>query len=398
MRLVYRYIAKPGTGEIFEGLVFASSEEEAIQKVAKQGLKVIEIQISLKDIVNTFYKSQPSGRELSQFYRTIGKRLENGRGVRQTIEESLEFTLDDNLKVMASMMLLAAANAATIDECMAFAGFPERDCAIVKSLRLAGSAYKAFESLSAYYSRDYNLRRMIRGVFIEPSIVLVLGYIFVWGVFVFAIPKIEHLFKVLPDSKLPKNIEYLYHLVNIFDAHIVVSTILYIAIIPAGFLFFRSPLFKRMIDMVGSIRNLSERSDHAIIWSSYALLYEAAWNRADAAEMISRSATRRDSQIALQEMAIAMRRAITPARAVTLSGFPKFVKSAVANILGSGSADDIVEGLINFSETLQDDVTVLSERVAVVLKNTTIVVFGLFVTGIISITVLPVILSAISMA
>lgn len=398
MRLVYKFIAKPNLGEVFEGATFATSEEEAIQKIAKQGIKVIEIRLSIKDVINTFYKSQPNGRELSQFYRTIGKRLENGRGVQQTIEESLEFTLDENLKVMASMMLLAARNAATVDECMTFAGFPERDCAIVKSLRLAGSAYKAFESLSAFYSRDYNLKRMIRGVFIEPAFVLALGYIFVWTVFVFAIPKIEHLFKVMPDAKLPRNIEELYHLVNIFDAHIVLSTALYIAIVPAGFLFFRSQLFKKMIDMVGSIRNLSQRSDHAIIWSSYALLYEAAWNRADAAEMISRSASRRDSQIALQEMAVSMRRAITPMRAVATAGFPKFVKSAVANILGSGSADDIVEGLIGFSETLQEDVTVLSERVAVVLKNATTIIFGLFVVGIISITVLPVILSAISMA
>jgi len=398
MRLVYRYIGKPSNEEVFEGKLFAENETEAIEKISKQGIKVIEIKLDLATTVNTIFFKSPNGRELSQFYRTIARRLANARGTQQTIEESLEFAMDENLRVMGSMMLLAAKNAATIDDCMRFAQFPERDYTIVKSMRLAGSPYRAFESLSGAYERDYNLKRMIRGVFAEPLFALFLGYLMIWAVFVFAIPKMEHLFKVLPNGKIPKDIQPLYHFVNVFDSHLVISTILYLAILPAIFFFVRSRLFARLIDYVQSIKALSQRSDHAIIWSSYALLYEAAWNRADAAELIARGASRPDSRAALLAMATSMRRAATPVRAVATAGFPPFVRSAVGNILGTGAADDIVEGLLAFSETLQDDVKVLSERVAIFLKNASLVTAGILVLGIIMVTIMPIMLSAISMA
>lgn len=132
-----------------------------------------------------------------------------------------------------------------------------------------------------------------------------------------------------------------------------------------------------------------------MIWASYALLYEAAINRAEAAELISKSAKRMDSRAALANMAIAMRRGREPARAVAVAGFPRFVQGAVANYLRSGSADDVVEGLRLFSQNLAEDVDLLSERITTLARNAMYILMGVIIFFVAMITAVPMIETAL---
>ena len=395
MQKVYKFSAKPQAGKTFLGKVYAPDKDEAESKLQRQGLKIIDISLHFSDTVDLIFRKQPDGRELAQFYKTLSRRMANGAGLEQSLEESQEFTLDTVLAVIVAMMIVAAKNGATIEDCMQFGGLPVRDVSVVKALRLAGDAARGLSDLSVEYRQAYILRKKLKAVFLEPVITLALSYFMIWGVFYFGVPRIQKFYSQLPNAKLPAYVQTLYAFVDKFDAHIALSTALYIAIIPAIIMLIKSPIWNYIRDKIPTFKALSERSDHAMIWSSYALLYEAAMNRADAAEMIAKSAKRADSKMALTNMAIAMRNGREPARAVAISGFPKFVHSSVSNSLGSGSANDVVEGLRLFAANLVEDVELLSERITTYAKSAMYIFMGLLVTGVAMITAIPMITTAL---
>ncbi|MDD2750013.1 type II secretion system F family protein [Acidithiobacillus sp.] len=395
MNFVYHFEAKPQNGPVFSGKVMASSMELAQSKLSQQGLRVIEMRMNASDSLDLIVRKTANGREMAQFYKTMGRRLGNGSGLEQSLEESMEFTLDSVLSVIISMMLVAAKNGANIDTCMQYAGIDKRDVAVIRALREAGDAPRGLGDLASEYQQTYSLKRKLRSVFLEPLSILSFSYVLIWGVFVFAVPRIQHFYAQLPNASLPGYVKSLYAFVDMFDAHIVVSTVLYLLIVPLLILIIRSPLWTTVRDNIPSFRALSERSDHAMIWASYALLYEAAINRAEAAELISKSAKRMDSRAALANMAIAMRRGREPARAVAVAGFPRFVQGAVANYLRSGSADDVVEGLRLFSQNLAEDVDLLSERITTLARNAMYILMGVIIFFVAMITAVPMIETAL---
>ncbi|MEB8488125.1 MULTISPECIES: type II secretion system F family protein [Acidithiobacillus] len=395
MQKVYKFSAKPQAGNVFSGKVYAPGEDEAKLKLQRQGLKIIDISIHFSDTVDLIFRKEPDGRELAQFYKTLSRRMANGGGLEQSLEESQEFTLDTVLAVIVAMMIVAAKNGATIEDCMEFSGLPVRDVSVVKALRQAGDASRGLNDLSVEYRQAYILRKKLKAVFLEPVLTLGLSYFMIWGIFYFAVPRIQKFYSQLPNAKLPAYVQSLYAFVDKFDAHIFVSSALYIALVPAIFVLLKSPIWGYFRDKIPTLRALSERSDHAMIWSSYALLYEAAMNRADAAEMIAKSAKRADSRMALINMAMAMRNGLEPARAVAISGFPKFAHSSVSNSLRSGSANDVTEGLRLFSGNLAEDVELLSERITTYAKFAMYILMGLIVTGVAMITAVPMIQTAL---
>jgi type IV pilus assembly protein PilC len=130
--------------------------------------------------------------------------------------------------------------------------------------------------------------------------------------------------------------------------------------LPLGlFLFVRSRAFRRLLDALTTLREISVKADYASLWTGFALLYDAAIPPMDAARTMKEAAEREDSRLAFARLEKLLYTGIYLESAVERAGFPLFV---VDGVRAATTGGNIVEGLRDMTNDLSEDVFNLTQR------------------------------------
>lgn len=395
MEFVYRYAARGRTGRTVEGVVFASGEMDARERLRQVGNDPFELKLDISATLGAITQREFNLRELSRFYGVISKRLERGHGnLVQGLVQAQDFITDPRLLTAISMMRESVNDGARMSEAMRMAGFSEKDASAVASLETVGKLPEALASLAREANRDFQLKSNLASVARTPKFFFVLFFTLLYGILVFVAPRMEKFFSQLTGVELPAFAKTFYAFAGVFNAHLLVSSLVYLATGVGFFIFVHSQIFKSFLYRVPAFNKLSERADLGSLWGSFALLIYAGQNLPRSADMLAGAASRPDNRQRFETLSYFMRTGMPLDQAVSNAEFPPYIVNAVAAAQAGGG--DVSEGLRQLSIELMEDVVVLSERVGEFVKHGMLIVMSFAVLLFFMLTYYPVLSSVMS--
>lgn len=358
MDFAYKYSAKSSRGHVIRGTAYAPNKALAYSKLKKGGFLPLKVEFDLGGSLGGLFRPDFNKGELSRFYTTLGRRLKNGKGIVDGLDAATEYLTDQRLKQAVMMMRQAILDGQDEYSAMTTAGFPRRDALVVRSTSETGKTGESFLSLGDEIARNEALRRSVASTFRMPLIMGVFMVLFIWAAVMFIAPAT---LAFLKQTGLRLNFSPLitayFDFVHLFHKQSIVSSFLYFSFFGGLIYFVRSDSFKKMLDRIGTLRMLSIKSDHAALWNSFCLLYDAAVPAKEAAVIVGDSAKRTDSRTAFLRMGKLVESGRSLEEATIAAGFPKFVVSGVSSAASSG---DMVAGLTDMVRNLEEDVRVLT--------------------------------------
>lgn len=401
MEYAYSYQAKNRRGTTDSGVIHAKSRAAAMGKLKKAGFKTLNIKLHIGETVRAQTQKEFNPRELSRFYMTVGRRMQNGKGITDGLEAAIEYIKDPRLRQAVMLMLQFTLDGQPEFQSMMAAGFPRRDCLAIKATSEAGKAASSFLSLGEEIQRIEQMRSAVKSTFRIPKVMAIFMIIFIWAAIVFMAPMTLNFFK---QTGLRMNfspfIEWYFEFVEVFngglprnDSVVIVSSLIYFSSFAAIGFFFKSNAFRALLDKNETLRTLSIKSDHATLWNSYVLLYDAAIQAKEAAAIVGDSAKRADSKRSFYRMAKALDSGVPMEVAVSNADFPPVIVSGIKAADSSGS---LVIGISEMAKNLEEDVRILTELMQENVKVLSLLFMGLGLLLVFTLTYYPMMSSVMS--
>lgn len=394
MELAYKYSAKSSRGQRIEGIVHAQNKALAYAKLKKGGFLPLRVDLEPMQSIGGIFKTSFNKAELARFYVTLGRRLNNGKSLVDGLESATEYLQDQRLRQSVMMMRQSLLDGQGESQAMAAAGFPRRDTLVIRSTSETGKTGESFLSLGDEISRSEALRRSMASTFRMPAIMAVFMVVFIWAALMFIAPQTLAFLKQtglkLNFSPLIKNY---FELVRLFHLQSIVSSVLYFGFFGSIAWYLRTDSFRSFLDRFKTLRNLSLKSDHAALWNSFSLLYDAAVPAKEAAVIVGDSAKRDDSRQAFLKMGRYIEAGRSIEDAVAAAGFPQFV---VAGVSSAASGGDVVAGLSDMVRNFEEDVSVLTAVLQENAKVFSILAMGAGVLLVFVMTYYPMLASVMS--
>jgi type II secretory pathway component PulF len=394
MERAYKYFAKTSKGHKVTGVVYAKSKPLGYAQLKKGGFSPIWLKLSPLQTISGLFQRKFNPQELSRLYTTVGRRIKNGKSLVDGLEAASEYIQDPRLRQGVMVMRQAIMDGQSEFRAMQSGGFPRRDTLVVRSTAETGKTGETFISLGDEIARLETLRRSVAATFRMPAMMGIFMVIFVWVALMYIAPATMSFLK---QTGLKLNfspiIANYFKLVALFHKQELVSSVIYFGTFGSIAMFIRSSLFKSWLDKIKTLRNLSVKSDHAALWNSFCLLYDAAVPAREAAVIVGDSAKREDSRAAFLKLAKLVEAGRSIEDAVSLAGFPQFV---VAGVSSAASGGDMVAGLEDMVRNLEEDITVLTSVLQENAKIVSVLGMGVGVLIVFVFTYYPMIASVMS--
>lgn len=394
MEFAYTYSAKNSRGQLLKGVVHAKSKAFAFSKLKKGGFLPLSVKLNAGASLGGIFRPGFNQAELARFYITLGRRLGNGKSLVEGLEAATEYVQDQRLRQAVMLMRQSTLDGQSEFQSMQVAGFPNRDCLVIRSTSETGKTGESFIALGEEIARVASLRKAVASTFRMPAIMAVFMVIFIWAALMFIAPAT---LSFLKQTGLKLNFSPLiggyFSLVKLFHKQAIVSSIIYFAIfIGIGF-FLKSKVFKDFLDRFKTLKTLALKSDHATLWNSFSLLYDAAVPAKEAAAIVGDSARREDSKVSFVRMGRLIESGRTLEDAASSANFPPFIVSGVASAASGG---DMVTGLNDMVSNLEEDVRVLTDLMQENAKILSVVAMGCGILLVFVMTYYPMLASVMS--
>ena len=375
MNYGYHYSARSDRGKRVEGYLEAGSAAAATSRLRKTGLTGVRVRFDLSETIRRFRGVEFDGAQLARLYATLGRRLKNGKPMVEGLESAAEYLTDARLQQAVLAMRQLILDGASEHQAMLAAGFPRRDAMIIRSTSEAGRTGETFISLAAERQRVASLRRSVKQVFFLPTAMMIFIYLF----FLFSIWKIAPAtmsFLKQTNLKIKMNAfnTAYFNFAETFHQHQVLGITLYLALPLGIYLIARSAGLRSLFDRLPSLRDLSIRSDHAALWNSFGLLYDAAIPLREACLILADAAAREDSRLGFQRLSRKIDAGLPVEEAIQGCGFPTYV---VAGVRAAASGGDLTAGVADFVRNLEEDVMTATEMLKEKVKIGSIIVVAL---------------------
>ena len=394
MDYAYKYLVKNSRGQKLTGVIHAPNKPLAFSKLKKGGFIPLKVESSMLDTLNGWMRPSFNKPELSRLYTTVGRRMKNGKSLVDGLEAAGEYIQDNRLRQAVMMMRQSILDGQNEFQAMQSAGFPRRDTLVIRSTAESGKTGESFMSLGDEISRVEALNRSVSSTFRVPAVMAVFMILFVWAAIMFIAPATMSFLK---QTGLKLNfspiIANYFKLVELFHIQSTVSSVLYFGTFIGLGYFIKSESFKKLLDQVKTLRTLSVKSDHAALWNSFALLYDAAVPAREAASIVGDSAVRMDSKMSFLKLAKLVEAGRSLEDAVAVAGFPAFV---IAGVSSAASGGDMVAGLADMVRNLEEDVRVLTALLQENAKLVSVLAMGGGVLVVFIFTYYPMIASVMS--
>jgi len=380
----YKYIARSERGQQIEGYIEAADLTAAYARLKRAGLKPTRVKFDFGHTLHLLKGGEFEPAQLARLYTTLGRRIKNGKSLVEGLTSAAEYLTDPRLKQAALTMAQAIQDGQNEYQAMTAAGFPKRDAMVIRSTSGAGKTGDTFLNLAQELTRTSSLRRSVKQVFFLPTAMAV----FMYGFFFFSLWKIAPATtKFLKQTNLKIKLnafnQAYFDFADWFHAHMTLGIVAYAAFPVLLILFMRSRAFIALIDRLPSVRMLSLKSDHATLWNSFSLLYDAAIPVRDACKILADAASREDSQRSFLRLAKRIDAGLPIEEAIQGCQFPQFV---VAGVRSAASGGDLSAGLQDLVRNLEEDVTTATEvlKEKVKLASIVFVALGILFTAAVS--------------
>lgn len=394
MALVYRYLGRTGYGTSIEGQVCASGRADAEDTLRRMGLVPIDLGLDVSGTLGALGR-RPDRRELARLYHTLGERLRNDSDMAAGLESAAEFIEDVQLRASTSMWAIAMRDGARTHEAMALAGFPPRHVAAVRAMANAGALVETFLALAEDCEREQRMSVALSRIARQPILFGLAALIIIWAVGAFVLgPTIGKLATLGRRglAGLPPAVRSIAEFGLWAEAHPLIWALAVAGFAIAVTVFVRSPAGRRLFDLLATWRKISERSDMAALWGSFALLYRAGEPVDQAARLVAQAARRQDVRDAFQALSVNLGAGRPLAEAVGRAGFPRYVIAAVGQ--AANQHGGTAEALMRFARERAIDVDVLVEILQVKVDLALKLAMGLLIAGIYAAAYLPMIIAA----
>lgn len=373
--IVYRFKARNSEGHPQQGAVNADNRAQALGKLRKMGFTSVVMSPSLGETLRHNISPGFNPRELARLYETLGKRLLDGRPLAQGLIDAQEFLMDSRLRNAAAAMAQAVSDGQNEYQAMLTAGFPSRDAMIVRSTLDAGAVGRSFLSLAEEIRRNYDLRQSIRATLRMPAIMLVAMIFFIYGALVFMAPlTIKFLKSTGLKIKLNPLIQSYFDFAQFFNENLAVGTVIYFSVPVAAVFFLRSRIARLLMSRIRVLELLSQKSDHAVLWRSFSLLYGASVPMRESTKILADAASREDSRDSFLRMGRLIDEGVDVSEAVQRAGFPRYVVNGVRAAESSGKILDGLEALVR---QLDEDVRVTIDLLKTFVQTASPLVMGI---------------------
>ncbi|MDE3021410.1 MAG: type II secretion system F family protein [Pseudomonadota bacterium] len=369
------------------GIVFADHSDKAFSKLKRIGYQPLEVRLHVTLSMKNLFKAGFCSRDLSRLYKTLGRRLMNGRSLEAGLEAGAGFVQDEKLRQAAKLMRQSLLEGQREYDAMRLAGFSQRDAMVVRAAHQSGKTGEAFRALGADIERQASLKGRIGRIFRMPVFMMLMMYGFFYGALRYLTPR-TLIFMQNINASVPSYDEKLFALSTWVNQHPFFFTFIYL-MIPVGiFLMVRSKAFKAVLDQVDLIREISIKADQSTLWTGYSLLHEAAIAPAEIAITVSDAAAREDSRKAFLKLSRILQTGIHLDAATQAAGFPSFITDGVKAAQHSGS---LLESLKDMTRDLEEDVLLRTEQLTENVRILSTLITGIMVMVFFFVTYYPVV-------
>lgn len=394
MDLAYKYQARNSRGAAAEGIIYGPNRPLAIARLKRLNFSQAQLRLDPTSTLSGMWNKEFNQTELSRFYTTVGRRMQNGKPMADGLDAAIEYVADPRLRQAIATMKEAILDGQNEFQAMASAGFPKRDAMVVRSTAEAGKTAAAFQSLGKEIQRVENLRKSVKSIFHMPKMMAVLMALFIWAALTFIAPMTMSFLK---QTNLKMNfnvfISTYFELATAWAASPVVFSVGYFGAIVGLIVLARRPEVKALQDHIKILHTISVKADMASLWNSFSLLYDAAIPTKESARIVGEAARRPDSRQSFLKFGKLIESGRGLDEAVSNAGFPNFVVTAVRSASSSG---DTAAGLIELASDLEQDVVTLTEMLKENVKLASTVIVGLGLLLVFVMTYYPMLASVMS--
>jgi type II secretory pathway component PulF len=393
MNLTFAFSARQPVGtKTVSGLITAESDVFAMAKVKKMGF--INPVVSL-DIMHTlatgfgFFKPGDFDlREKARFYETISKRIKLGGTFKDALDSAKEYIEDGRLLSAVAIASAAQESGLRPWKAMEMGGFAHRDVMVVKALDMVGGLDKSFWDLAQEAKLRHQTQNAVRGAMRMPQTMTIMFYFALPLFFGVLGPQMLSFFKKLGSTvNIPPDIQALYSFVGEVNDNPVMWFLAWIAMGFGAWMLLKSTLWQEIKSHIKSFHDLDLKSEHAQIWSVYALMYSANIAPQEICAILRPACKLAVTGESLYVMSRRLAAGADEISALEAAQFPRFVNAGYRSAKDSG---DLPDGLKSFCQMLQEDVQVLTEKVQAVLQKISLAIAVVLVLAVFYITYYPI--------
>lgn len=372
MQFTWKFTAKKANGKPVTGLVVAASEVFAISKIRKMGFTHAQASFDFVESLSTgFGLAMPSDfnlREKARFYETTARRLKTGGTLKEAFEAAKEYIDDGRLLSAVSIAVAAQDGGEQAWKAMDLAGFPRRDVMVIKALDQMGGLSNAFHDLANEVKLRYQTENSINKALSTPKFMIIMAYAFLPAIFGFIGPRMSKAFKQLGGGlEIPADIKAFYAFIELVNQSPTLWIGVYLLLGALGVLIVKTGVISMaMQKSFKSFRDLTTKSEHAQLWTVYGLMYGANINPVEICGTLRPACKLKETAEALNVMSRRLGAGANEVSAVEAAAFPRF---AIVGYKAAKEGGNLPEGLRVFAELLNEDVSLLTEKINELLQR-----------------------------
>jgi len=386
----FQFIIKNSKGARSEGVIKATSMDEAIDKLTREGGTIISVKsmgegafkgnLSLFDkLMLTIYKLRTGVglKTLVFFTRQLSTMFSAGL----TLEKSISNLEKEEKSKKFRKVLLRIANdikkGYSLSEAMEQhpGVFNPLYVSLVKAGEVSGTLHTVLDELSTYLEKIEDTRRKVGSALVYPIFILIFLAVVVWGLFYFIIPKFADVYANfnadLPGPTLVAIAVSDFIINNVFFAFMIV-----LSSFMAFFLFYLSDKGRYIIDnlilkfpVIGSLMHNSIMSNFA---RTFSILMASGVPIMDTLELVENVVQNAVVESAIRKARRMVKEGYSVAGAFKKTGvFPPTLLQLIATGEDTGDMDKLLGKAAEFFEKLVDSVidrlTSLIEPILIIL-------------------------------
>lgn len=206
--LTFDYIAKKDTGETVKGKINAQSQDEAIDLVNQLGFMPVsvvpETETGKTKKLNNYKSGKVSSKELSTFSRQLANLLKSGVSIIKALNILEEQTQNYYFKKVISDLVWSVKNGKAFSESLSKYPrlFSPLYLTMISAGEEGGNLQQMLYNVADYEKRQEEVLRKVKMAMAYPILMSVLGFMTVYFVLTFILPKMEGLFENI-GNELP---------------------------------------------------------------------------------------------------------------------------------------------------------------------------------------------------
>lgn len=392
--LAYSYRATNARGQDVMGTIYAPDIDMAYARIRQSALKARSVTLDPKATVNRWLSGgEMSRQELARFYKVLARRYKASRSVRETLENAQAYVRDNAIREAALLMGQRIQDGVSVSEAMLVAGFPRIHAMSIRAAEGSGNYGDTFARLAEDLDREARLAKGISSAMRMPKVLAAFMFVVLFGATYFLAPLPEKFMKEVGTQ--PEALHQLYFAAShALHANLPLWGGLYLALPVVLIAVGRRIKPARLLDVWGSWRSMSEKSDHGTCWTAFAMLYQAGISPAECATVVAGAARRDDTRLSFSLLARLLMAGQPLSMSVTRAGFPDFVVAGVTAAEESGGS--LSHALQDFTRELAQDVEEATGVVQAGMQVAATVLGGLMMMFFIYLTLFPILTAAVS--